>query len=365
MDFFRRKYGKCLIWAVCALAAACGLIWLSRSETGFAQWYAEYLFPVFPNTIGRVLSVLPFSVYEFVLYALISGFLGFLAVLLWNLFRCRTRAKRLASGFFRLLLWAAPAVFLMLTLTCTINYGRTSFGEAAGYEMRDSSADELEQLCEELAAQVNECASQIPVNGEGGLSLESIDLSGKTKAAMRQLGEKYPSLSGYYPNPKGVAFSWGMSHLRLTGMFSPFTIEANYNRNIPDYEIPYTVCHELAHLKGWIREDEAGFIAYLACRESQEPTLQYSGTLNALSYAMNALYNAGRRESYARIYDSLPPQAKIDYRVSNRYWKQFETKVAEVSNTLNDSYLKANAQSDGVQSYGRMVDLMLAERRSR
>ena len=172
MDFFRRKYGKCLIWAVCALAAACGLIWLSRSETGFAQWYAEYLFPVFPNTIGRVLSVLPFSVYEFVLYALISGFLGFLAVLLWNLFRCRTRAKRLASGFFRLLLWAVPAVFLMLTLTCTINYGRTSFGEAAGYEMRDSSADELEQLCEELAAQVNEYASQIPVNGEGGLSLE-------------------------------------------------------------------------------------------------------------------------------------------------------------------------------------------------
>ena len=54
-----------------------------------------------------------------------------------------------------------------------------------------------------------------------------------------------------------------------------------------------------------------------------------------------------------RIYDSLPEQAKRDYRVSNRYWKQFETKVAEVSTSLNDHYLKANAQSDGVQSYGR------------
>ena len=76
-------------------------------------------------------------------------------------------------------------------------------------------------------------------------------------------------------------------------MFSPFTIEANYNQDIPDYEIPYTVCHELAHLKGWIREDEAGFIAYLACRESQEPALQYSGTLNALSYAMSAFVQRG------------------------------------------------------------------------
>lgn len=72
-----------------------------------------------------------------------------------------------------------------------------------------------------------------------------------------------------------------------------------------------------------------------------------------------ALYSAGRLESYARIYDSLPEQAKIDYQASNRYWEQFETRVAEVSTSLNDSYLKANAQSDGVQSYGRMVDLLL------
>jgi hypothetical protein len=28
---------------------------------------------------------------------------------------------------------------------------------------------------------------------------------------------------------------------------------------------------------------------------------------------------------------------------------------------MNDSYLKANSQQDGVKSYGRMVDLLLAE----
>lgn len=69
MISYCRRYWKCFVWAACALAAACGLIWLSRSGTGFAQWYAEYLFPVFPNTIGRLLSPLPFSVYEWVLWA--------------------------------------------------------------------------------------------------------------------------------------------------------------------------------------------------------------------------------------------------------------------------------------------------------
>ena len=31
---------------------------------------------------------------------------------------------------------------------------------------------------------------------------------------------------------------------------------------------------------------------------------------------------------------------------------------------MNDTYLKANAQEDGTKSYGRMVDLLLALRRT-
>ena len=38
-------------------------------------------------------------------------------------------------------------------------------------------------------------------------------------------------------------------------------------------------------------------------------------------------------------------------------------KVAEVSNKVNDTYLKVNKQEDGVKSYGRMVDLLLAQYR--
>ena len=97
---FCRRYRKCFIWAVCVLTAAFGLILLSRSGAGFAQWYAVHLFPLFPNTIGRLLSPLPFSVYEFVLYALVLGCLCFFVVLAWDLFRCRPKAKRLLSGFF-------------------------------------------------------------------------------------------------------------------------------------------------------------------------------------------------------------------------------------------------------------------------
>ena len=46
------------------------------------------------------------------------------------------------------------------------------------------------------------------------------------------------------------------------------------------------------------------------------------------------------------------------------HWAQYEGPVQDVSNAANDAYLKANNQSDGMQSYGRMVDLLLAEQRA-
>lgn len=57
-------------------------------------------------------------------------------------------------------------------------------------------------------------------------------------AAMEALGEQYPSLEGSYPRPKELIFSSLLSWQNLTGVYSPFTVEANYNGDITDYNIP-------------------------------------------------------------------------------------------------------------------------------
>ena len=67
---------------------------------------------------------------------------------------------------------------------------------------------------------------------------------------------------------------------------------------------------------------------------------------------------------YKVIYEQLDPQAIEDLGENNRFWDQFEGTVAEVSTKVNDTYLKAHSQTDGVKSYGRMVDLMLVYYRS-
>ena len=105
---------------------------------------------------------------------------------------------------------------------------------------------------------------------------------------MIRLGQSYPQLDGYYPYPKPLINSRLLSVQQLCGIYSPFTIEANYNREMPYYNIPHTICHELSHLKGFMREDEANFIGYLACIGSDSPDFRYSGYLTGWVYAGNA-----------------------------------------------------------------------------
>ena len=132
---------------------------------------------------------------------------------------------------------------------------------------------------------------------------------------------------------------------------------------MPDYNIPHTMCHELSHLKGFMREDEANFIGYLACIASENPAFQYSGYLTGWVYAGNALAEADM-ETYVQLHGKLCESARMDLRENSVFWERYEGKVAEAANQWNDTYLKMNNQADGVKSYGRMVDLMLAYRKA-
>ena len=109
-----------------------------------------------------------------------------------------------------------------------------------------------------------------------------------------------------------------------------------------------------------MREDEANFIGYLACTGSESRSFRYSGYLTGWVYAGNALAKADY-DGFIELYKKLDEKARNDLEENNVFWDRFEGKTAEVSTKVNDTYLKAHSQTDGVLSYGRMVDLMLAD----
>lgn len=319
-------------------AAAVGQL-AARNIEGFAQWYSMHIYSLIVAVAGRIWGVAPVSVVEFGLYALA-------AVSVWYVVRRRRQWPSVAA---RAVFIIGGAAFLY-TFNCGINYYRSPFSGELDLELRDSSVEELRELCEYLVQKVNETAN--------GSSYEA-DWAVWGRDAMRNLGETYPALSGYYPRAKPVAVSWILSVQQLSGIYSPFTVEGNYNRAMTDYNIPHAICHELSHLRGFMREDEANFIGYLACIGSDKKMFQYSGYLTGWVYAGNALARQDM-DSYRELHNRLLVQVTEDLRDNSEFWNQYEGKVAEVSNQVNDAYLKINDQKEGVKTYGRMVDLMLA-----
>lgn len=343
--------------AASAVLGAC-----ARMVPGFAHTYSITVYPVLVNTIGRFSSIFPFSLSEAGLY------LAAVFCILNLLFLIKKPLAALSHLFF-----LACLLLFLYTAGCGINYYRTPFSYEAGMVMEQSSTGELYSLCLFLTEQINSTLTETDHSGDAlkGLypgqtedtplpsaaMLRELGMEGVE--SMKDLGTAYPQLSGYYPYPKPLMNPRLLSIQQLCGIYSPFTIEANYNREMPYYNIPHTICHELSHLKGFMREDEANFIGYLACIGSDSPDFRYSGYLTGWVYAGNALAKADL-EAYYGLYGRLAPEAARDLAWNNQFWDRFDGKVAEASTQLNDRYLKANNQEDGVRSYGRMVDLMLA-----
>ena len=351
---------KWIIAAAAALAAA-GVLIAARCSQGFADWFCFNVYPVFSGIGSRVCGLLPFSVGEFFVALVILGVpAGLVLLIIYVKKRKGQRVLALLGG----LSWggiAAAVLFFAVTFNCLVGYSRTPFSSYSGLTLREYTAEELRELAVYFIAEANKCAGLVELDGEGH-PVKPDNFSQLAAEAMSGLAADYPVLDTYYPQPKAVLASPIMSNFNLAGIYFPVTVEANYNQAMPVSSQGFTACHELSHLSGFIREDEANFIAFIACRESGDPYLRYSGYLGALTYTMNAYYSVAEREDYGELYLSICDTIREEFAYRSAYWAQFEKKVTfQAATAVNDAYLKANNQTDGTRSYGRVVDLLLAE----
>ena len=341
--------------AILLLGSALLMILAARTAN-FAEWYSEHIYPIAVESIGRVCGVIPFSVSEIGICILLIAFL--ITMIRTIVKSVYSHTLRVLPGWLSGVLLAIGILAFLYTACCGINYHRKSFSEEAGIVTYEYSADELKDICIWLTEEINVRAKEVERDENGLLELEASEREGGIEA-MQRLAEEFPALEGYYPQPKALIISEILSYQGLTGIYLPFTVEANYNGDMPAYDKPFTVCHELSHLRGFMEEQEANFIAFLACISSERADFQYSGYLSGWVYCMNALYRADY-ESWQAVRGLLDEAAEPDLTANNEFWDRYEGTISETAERINDTYLKANGQADGVKSYNRMVDLIVA-----
>lgn len=371
-------------------AGAAGVILLNAAawkSTIFSDWYVANIFPVWLNTYARLTSMVPFSVGEIMLVLAVLITLFGVGFFIFNLIR-RNKYKDSLKRFGVAYAWLVLAVAYIMTLNCFILYHASDFSEkymsneikkqdallvdssdnaVARVRTGGYSQKEIALLRDFIVGKCNELAQEIE-HDDSGTAYYDGDLVEAATAAMRKLGEDYEQLSGFYVTPKYLACSEFFSQQYIMGYYFPFSLEANINSVMYITNVAPTVCHELAHTKGFINEDDANMIGFLACINSDDVFLQYCGYLSVLNYVNNDFYesinkNTNEYKSHVRISDVV---ADDNIFLTREEWQAVEKKavvktetVKKVSNTFTETTLKLNGVEEGMQQYNKVVELLL------
>ena len=333
-----------VLTGVLVAMASFGGQWFFPFYQGFSQKALGFL--------GTITSPLPFALWEVLALLLILW-------AVYTLVRCFVRHRGFLNWLSGLLLGACTGVFLFVALW-GLGHWSPSVGDRMDLEVREYTEDELYDAAVYYAQQANLWASQVARDEDGVADLGQFKtLAAKAGDGYGALAEQYDCFTASTGKVKRL-IAWKLySYFGVTGIFVPFTGESSVNPDTFAASLPFTMCHELAHRQGYPAEDDANFCAYLACEASEDPAFRYSGAYSAFIYCYNALYEADRDRA-AEVWDMASEQVKTDCRAANAHYDQYEGKVQEAAQAVNDAYLKAFQEEAGVQSYGAVADYLIA-----
>jgi uncharacterized sulfatase len=242
-----------------------------------------------------------------------------------------------------------------------LNYQRPPLAETLRLEQRQANAEELEMISRAIVAGINrnyeEARADQTWAEQSRLPLGGPQLYDLIETAYQREPLLGGDRGGTFGPPKPVYLSRLMSRLGISGIYIPFTGEPNFNAEQPDCDLPYSIAHEKAHQRGFAREDEANFIAFLICVNSAHPYARYSGYLNALSVL--GVLNQVSPDRYRELAAQLGAGPRADLKARSAFWQRHLGKFSQVTRQVNHAYLKANRIRSGVSNYGEFLRLVI------
>ena len=346
------------------IAAGCFVLYFLfvRIPT-FADWFNRYISSVGRRILSYLTVLLPFSFAELLLWCLPL----FFALMIYRIVRVYSK-KPGGTFLFCARVGALICLLAILFILCFApGYYGTTLDEKLGLERKPVATEELYGTALLLTEQLNALADSLETLDSGStiMPYSISEMNQKLMDAYRNytVGKSFPD--HFYSRVKPIMVSKLYSYAHITGIYTFFTGEANVNVDFPDYCIPFTAAHELAHQRGVAREDEANFIAFLVCYCSEDDYLQYSGYLSLFEYVSNALYSADRT-LWKEVWSRLDPRIRQEEIAYTEFFERYrENAVASASEQINDIYLHSQGSEAGVSSYDLVVDLAVAFFRDR
>ena len=331
---------------------------VAKGSVGFADFIHDTSGVVIRSALAYLTNYIPFSLAEFLLLAS-----PILAVLIG--IAIARRVRRSAASGIRYVAGFLSVVSLVYTLF-VFGYGTGYYGKTIdaklGLERKAVSAEELYEtaitLIDAAGAELDEVF--FPQGTYSAMRFSYTEMNEKLNDAYDRLCDRYPSFQKLYSRTKPVMLSEPWTYTLISGVYCFFTGEANVNVNYPDFIVVSSAAHEMAHQRGITREDEANFVAFLVCTMSDDAYVRYCGYADVINEVMSKL-SAADSALYAEAYAQMPEELKREYAAYSEFFDKYRENVAaEVSGAINDAYITSHGQPAGIQSYGLVVELVVA-----
>ena len=354
----RRKFPRYVpvLFGIAAFALVLEILNICSSR--FADGFNTTVGAFFRTVLAHMTSFLPFSLAEFLLY-LVPFLIALIAVIAY---RRHSDSWRELGRYFVCILSFFSIFFSLFVFSFGAGYRTTPLPEKMGFETGKVGVEELTETTKFFIEKMNTAADGVSF-GEDGFAVmpySLAEMNEKLLSAYDTVCTDYPFIQRMNSRVKPVLASRLMSYTHITGVYSYYTGEANLNTYFPDYTLPFTAAHELAHQRGIAREEEANFVAFLVTSASDDPYLQYSAWRNLFEYVASALAMADAN-AYRELYATIDTRIVTELRAYREFFKPFSGSAASaVSDKFNDTYLKFHGSEAGSGSYGLVVDLAVA-----
>lgn len=328
------------------------------NNVAFADFFNYNLSAPTRAFMSYLTVIFPFSVAEIVVFAspIILGLLIFIAI------KCGKKGKTSSIRYLLVLLSVVLLIFILFVWTYSSGYHTSRVEDKMGLDRSGIGAEDIYNTTKIFIDELNLLAPDIEYDSSGAsvMPYSYTEMSEKICTAYERFTEKHDILRTYYSRIKPLIISEPMTYSHLSGIYTFMSGEANVNVNYPDFIVASTSAHEMAHQRGIAREDEANFISFAVLLESDDPFLKYSAYLDIFSNISNALYGEDK-ELYSQLMAGLDGRVVKDMISYSKFFEKYaDSRVSEVVDSVNDSYLQANGQEMGTKSYEMVTEIVCA-----
>jgi hypothetical protein len=327
--------------------------WLGSYPEIIETYYSLGLYPKLSGFFRTLFGWIPFSMGDI-------AYLGLLIVAIRYIIIRRRKIKKYPIVFLRNIVVVLAVAYFTFHLLWGFNYYRQPLSESLGLKEKPSRT-ELVEFTKKLIVATNNIQYQITRDTTQRINIPypQKEIFNKTLLGYDDLGTKYPAFGYNKPSIKTSLFSTLLSYMGYGGYLNPFTNEAQVNGKLPNFRFPVVAGHEIGHQLGYSAENETNFIGYLVTLNNSDPYFQYAALAYGLGYCLGEIKRKDEtkfEELFLQVNDGI----KENYEEMNEFWLAYENPMEPLFKSMFNSFLKANNQAEGINSYNLVVSLLVA-----